>query len=614
MNARLAALLSSRTAQAIAWLVLVAIGFALLASALDPALSWPMFGAEAKSWDVVAINILPFVLIVLALLTLTRRPVLSAWIGTLLLVATYSANAIKVEQLEMPLLPGDFQFLAELGATLPLFAHYIGTNLVPVLIGVALLVMTIAMYRESPLPALRGWRRLVLALPVAVLGVGLLQGWGPWRQVYCAERLHFEPWSVVDSAKRAGMVGNLVLYNWELARRQELKPDREAAQALLREHADALRTRMNPNSSPLAMPADTLPDIVIVQSESLFNPERLTGAPKNTYLPNFRRLAKRGLSGEMVVPTFAGGTIRTEFEVLTGLALEFFPGVQYPYFEIADQPIPGMVRTLNRHGYRSTAIHPNTGVFWNRNQAFQQIGFDKFIDDREFSKDSIVGLFISDAALTDRVLAELDDSGPPQMLFAITMQNHGPFDWRPGLDEKRLASLKMPPGLDDGGKYWLRNYLYMVEDADHELGRLADALQKRKRRTLLLFYGDHLPALPPVYHQIGFADGRGPKEQLVPWLLLDNGRKLRNSYADTPLTSWLLPSVLLETAGIGGDRYFATLEALRASLPLNAHAMAGDLPKAMRALGQLRYRGELDAVVDTALEPAESDWSSTIAP
>lgn len=612
MSERLFSLFSSRNAQAVLWLLLVAVGFALLISGLDPALAWPP-GNGAQTWSVVVINTLPFLLIVLALCAVTRRPVLSAWLSTLILLGVYIANSMKVEQLEMPLLPGDFQFLTQLGAALPLFSHYIGTNLLPILVAFGVIALTGALFLESALPALRGWRRALLGGTVAALAVGLVQGWAPWRSIYDAQRLHFEPWSVVDSAKRAGMIGNLVLYNWELASRQELKPDTLAATRLLRENADALRLSFGPNNSSLAMPANTLPDIVIVQSESLFDPARLSGAPKNTYLPNYHRLAKRGLSGEMVVPTYAGGTIRTEFEVLTGLALDFFPGVQYPYFEIADQPIPGMVRTLGKHGYRTTAIHPNSGVFWNRNHAFQQIGFDKFVDERGFSSDSIVGLFTGDAALTDRVLSELDNSGPPQMVFAISMQNHGPFDWRPGLDQKRLANLKMPAGLDEGGEYWLRNYLYMLEDADHELGRLADALQKRKRRTVLLFYGDHLPALPPVYHQIGFADGRGPKEQTVPWLLLDNGRKLR-SPAMSETTSWLLPSILLETAGIGGDRYFSTLEALRASLPLNAQALSGDLPKSLRALGQLRYRGELDPVLDTALEISESEWSTTIAP
>ena len=444
----------------------------------------------------------------------------------LLLAASYAANAAKLEQLQMPLLPGDLHFLEQLGPALSLFGHYIGANQLPILIAAGVLAVTIALFFESPWPGMRGWTRATVAVASIALGIGLVQGWAPWRAVYNAERLQFEPWSVVDSAHKAGMVGNLVLYNWELAQRQELLPDRAAATRLMRDNANALRTRLLPNTSSLAMPSGTQPDIVIIQSESLFDPARLNGAPADAYLRNFHRLAKRGLSGNLKVPTYAGGTIRTEFEVLTGMALEFFPGIQYPYFEIMDKPVPGIVRTLSAQGYQTTAIHPNSGVFWNRNQAYEQIGFDRFIDGEEFSDDDIVGLFTGDDALTDRVLAELDTQGPPQLIFAVTMENHGPFDWRPGLDPKRMAALKMPAGLDEGGEYWMRNYLYLLEDADHELGRLAEALQKRERRTLLLFYGDHLPALPPVYHQIGFVDGQGPKAQPVPWLLLDNGRSL----------------------------------------------------------------------------------------
>jgi phosphoglycerol transferase MdoB-like AlkP superfamily enzyme len=595
------------------WLGVLVLAFMIVASWFDQALTWPWLGEQAPSWELAAINILPFVLIVLALSALTRRVVLSSWLGMLLLVGCYAANAVKLELLEMPLLPGDFHFLQELGSAWPLFSQYLGASLLPIAVAIGLVVVTIGLCREAPWPAMRGWTRTAIGLTVFTLGVGLVQGWAPMRAVYSAERLRFEPWSVVDSANKAGMVGNLVLYNWELAKRQELRPDHAAAADLLTANADALRARLLPNSSSLAMPSGTQPDIVIVQSESLFDPVRLRGAPANTYLPNFHRLAKRGLSGNMKVPTYAGGTIRTEFEVLTGLALEFFPGIQYPYFEIADKPIPGIVRTLSRQGYRTTAIHPNSGVFWNRNQAYRQIGFDEFVDGREFSKDSIVGLFTGDAALTDRVLSQLDRDGPPQLIFAVTMENHGPFDWRPGLDAKRLAALKTPLGLDEGGDYWMRNYLYLLEDADHELGRLADALQKRKRRTLLLFYGDHLPALPPVYQAIGFADGNGPTAQPVPWLLLDNGRSLaRMPQMDT--TSWLLPSILLETAGISGDRYFATLETLRDSMPKQFAELSEPLPANLRALGQLRFRSELEPLIDGALNGPGGDWDTAIAP
>src|SRR5690606_19647037 len=116
------------------------------------------------------------------------------------------------------------------------------------------------------------------------------------------------------------------------------------------------------------------------------------------------------------------------------------------------------------------------------------------------------------------------DEGPPQFVFAVSMENHGPFDYRPNLDAERLAALPMPEKLDAGGRMWFGNYLYLLDDADQELGRLAEALARRERRTLLLFYGDHLPGLAPVYFQLGFDDGRTAQEQPVPWLLYDTAR------------------------------------------------------------------------------------------
>jgi phosphoglycerol transferase MdoB-like AlkP superfamily enzyme len=365
----------------------------------------------------------------------------------------------------------------------------------------------------------------------------------------------------------------------------------------LRAHAPALLGAVGASSKT------SLPDIVVLQSESLFDPARLNGVADGRWLRQYHRLSARGTWGELTVPTYAGGTIRTEFEVLTGAPLASLGGVQYPWLELDEDVFPGLARTLGGQGYRTVAIHPNTAVFWNRDRAYDALGFEQFIDGAAFNDDEIVGLFVGDAALTDRIVSELANDGPPQFIFAISMENHGPFDWRPGLDPKRLAALPMPESLDEGGHFWFGNYLYLLDDADHELGRLADKLMKRKRRTLLLFYGDHLPDLGPVYAQLGFDDGREAKAQPVPWLLLDN-RSKRARRLDA--TSWSLASRLLQAAGIADRSYFGLLAALLADDidPTDEQTAAG-----LTALARLHLRGELDAVVSEALESdtAEGD-------
>ena len=79
-------------------------------------------------------------------------------------------------------------------------------------------------------------------------------------------------------------------------------------------------------------------------------------------------------------------------------------------------------------------------------------------------------------------------------------------------------------------------------------------------------------------------------------------------------TSWMLPGILLESAGIGGDRYFATLSALRDQVSPDVMASSSQWPSELRALGQLRFRSELEPVIDSVLDGPEPGWDSTVAP
>src|SRR5690606_23104067 len=143
------------------------------------------------------------------------------------------------------------------------------------------------------------------------------------------------------------------------------------------------------------------------------------------------------------------------------------------------------------------------------------------------------------------------------------------------------------------------NYLYLLDDADRELGRLADALAKRERRTLLLFYGDHLPGLAPVYFQLGFDDGKPADKQPVPWLLFDSANP-RQSRRDAQ--AWMLPAMLLEAAGIRDDAYFNLLASLARSPDFDATDPAN--AAGLHALARLHLRGELEDVLDDALGTA----------
>ncbi|HEU4665731.1 MAG TPA: LTA synthase family protein [Dokdonella sp.] len=569
----------------------------LLVAHLDPGIDLAGAAATLPALRLLLLNAMPALAAFALLLAASRRLLLSTWLTLLALVALYGANAAKLGALQMPLLPADLRFLAEPGPAARLFVHYLDVDALHALLGAGAIATTLALCREPRLRGLAGWRRAATGGAALALGASLMAGAAPWRFVYDAAAQGFQPWALDRSAASTGLIGGLLVYHWELGGGDVPPADRAAATAFLHAHAPALRAGF-----AAATTNGTLPDIVVVQSESLFDPARLRDVLSGRFLRAYHRLARHATAGELAVPTFAGGTIRTEFEVLTGAPLASLGGVQYPWLELERESYPGLARVLDAHGYRSVAVHPNASAFWNRAQAYAALGFGRFVDAAAFPPDRVVGLFTSDAALTDRVLGELADDGPPQFVFAISMENHGPFDWRPGLDPQRLAALPMPEQLDAGARHWLGNYLYLLDDADHELARLADTLARRKRRTLLLFYGDHLPDLGPVYAALGFDDGRDAKHQPVPWLLIDNDDALRHRL-DT--RAWMLPGLLLQAAGIHDGAWFDLLAALARSPDFDPDS--ADDAAGVAALARLQLRGELEPLLADALGLATGD-------
>lgn len=569
-------------ALAAASLLLITAAVALL----DPAVASAPSAGSPQWLGVVGLNLLPPLIVFALLLAATGRALFSAWLVILLLSALHAANMAKLATLEMPLLPADFQLLANPGPTLDLLWKYVHVGLWQWLLIALAALITALLWRLYP-RVLSGMHRVALGLLALAGGASLVAGSAPWQRLFDANALGFQLWEQTLSSARVGLLGNLVLYNWQIGSGDIPSGDHALAARFLERHRAAL-----PDRDQRSRKARPLPDIVVVQSESLFDPARVSGVAENRWLPAYHRLSRRATAGDLWVPTFVGGTIRTEFEVLTGAPLTSLGGVQYPWLELKHADYPNLARLLGAHGYRRIAIHPNPAAFWNRARTYPALGFEHFIDSTQFDGERIVGLFLSDAAMTDRILAELDDSEAPHFVFAISMENHGPFDWRPNLDPERLARLQMPPALDPGGRLWFGNYLYLLDDADRELGRLAQALHKRRRRTLLLFYGDHLPGLAPVYQQLGFKNGRQAIEQPVPWLLLDTASK-RAKRLDTH--SWMLPGLLLRAAGLHDAAWFdlvADLALDPAFDPTEPQAAEG-----LEALARLQLRGELDPLL-----------------
>jgi phosphoglycerol transferase MdoB-like AlkP superfamily enzyme len=174
--------------------------------------------------------------------------------------------------------------------------------------------------------------------------------------------------------------------------------------------------------------------------------------------------------------------MRAEFAFLSGLpnaALgcdRFNPYLTAPAYRDVVWPT-----RLRRAGWQTVFVHPYDRRFFERDRVVPAIGFERGVWQEDFGTAARRGLYVADLAVAQRLLleAEAEAAAEPTFIFAVTMENHGP--WGPG----RL------PGLDDR----LEQYLHHLQGADAMVAALLDGLQDRPGRTVLCLYGDHVPAL-----------------------------------------------------------------------------------------------------------------------
>lgn len=512
---------------------------------VDLALRWTF--EEALLWR----NALPVFLLMLLIYGLSGRVLLALALGGGIARLAFEVNAIKELNLNEPLMPGDLVLWHQVLHNMGFFAHYTGHRLVLLLL--ALLVAIAVLWAIWRLEG--RWRRphwaaraAWVVLSLLVLGT-LYRGMGPWREAYGDEALSdFQLWDPIDSVQHVGFMAGLVRMSQE-ARTTIPRADESLVHDFAASHAADLKARM------MRQPPAELPDIVVIQSEAFFDPGILKGIDFGEFVPNFERLAATGITGSLATPTYGGGTIRTEFETLTGYPIQAFPSVVYPYYGLASAWMPSVPRRLVALGYSTTLYHPFRGSFWNRRQAMRELGFQHAYYRQAFAGAERAGEFVSDHALFDYVLAHLDDGGPgPHYAMAITMENHGPWNFDVGTLANVLDGRPLPKGLSAAGTEEMVYYLSHLVNGDAALGDFAQRLLARPRWTVLMFYGDHLPALPSAFADLHFDDHGLDVQEHTRYMLVSN-RPLPPRKLD--LNSYDLPALLFDTIGLPEDGYLA---------------------------------------------------------
>lgn len=248
--------------------------------------------------------------------------------------------------------------------------------------------------------------------------------------------------------------------------------------------------------------ADTVPaphpNFIFLQLESFFDPVWITGSEYSADpVPNFRRLKEQYSSGFLNVPSVGAGTANTEFEILTGMNLDFFGPGEYPYKTILkEMTCESLAYNLSVLGLSTHAIHNNEGTFYGRHKVFSQLGFDTFtpIEYMGLYETTPLG-WAKDNILTDEILKTLSATEEPDFIYTISVQGHGAYPSGEILENPAISIRSLPEELSDSyyGLLYFVNHLY---EMDLFLGELTAALEAYDEEIVLVLYGDHLPSFP----------------------------------------------------------------------------------------------------------------------
>lgn len=237
------------------------------------------------------------------------------------------------------------------------------------------------------------------------------------------------------------------------------------------------------------------PNVIFLQLESFFDVNTILGGEYSADpTPWFNRLCARFPSGTLYVPTVGGGTANTEFEVLTGLNRDAFGAGETPYNTIMQQiACESVCYNLKDYGYTATALHNNTATFFSRNSVYPNLGFDRFVPLEYMQNVKYTPLgWCRDAVLTDEILAALETTEGRDLVFCVAVETHGKYEETYEYQEGDIEVLSLPEEIPLAP---FQNFVNALPHTDDFLRALTLALLRFDEPTILVAYGDHLPAL-----------------------------------------------------------------------------------------------------------------------
>lgn len=437
---------------------------------------------------------------------------------TLAVIGVGIANYLKMKYRMEPIYPDDLKMITEFGMIrdmvgVPIFLLF----LLLLTAGVVLVIFSIK--KSLKLKKKKQWIRLGFFLLTSMLLLyigGFNQQGNLLRKAYNKTALWI-PYSQKMNYYNTGFMGGF-LYNLPVDAMEKPENYSEAAVKKVTETYEAKQNEEDIEK----------PNIVYVMSESFSDPARLKGLEVygGDPLQDYRAVVDKTYSGQMLSQNYGGGTANIEFEALTGFSMELFNAqMTTPYTMLVPefQTFPSLVSTLKKRGYETTAIHPYNTSMYKRKDVYQTFGFDQFLDESTMKHTDKIenNPYISDEAAYQEIFDQLEKKNKPQFLHLVTMQTHMPY-------ENKYD--KLPYVVQGDNSLAVRSYLQDIAYSSEALKAFLERLDELPERTLVVFWGDHLPG---IYSAAVQEENQRHLLHETEFLMYDNRHQLNNQQVTT---------------------------------------------------------------------------------
>jgi phosphoglycerol transferase MdoB-like AlkP superfamily enzyme len=163
-----------------------------------------------------------------------------------------------------------------------------------------------------------------------------------------------------------------------------------------------------------------------------------------------------------------------------------YPSMDLPaYSKYQNNRFMGLPMIMRENGYSTYAFHAYKPEFWNRQNIYPMLGYDRFINMNDYELNETFGWGLSDKCFFEQSAEYIYNAKQPFYSFLITLSSHHPY----ALPQKYKKVQLQPEHKDT----LLGRYIQIINYTDEALGLFIDKLKEYGlyENSIITIYGDH---------------------------------------------------------------------------------------------------------------------------